>query len=153
MKQFCFGYKDRVQEGLPWGSSALRCDIPERGSVVKRFSRFSSYLYTVEGHKLHAEARSFVLNVSVMARCNSLSRQGRRTQASIAHGLFIESGRSRSFLGDCTSSHPFVHPLALRQALRRLGPPGTVLFSATILRNQARPNQTDVPLGSLPKDP
>ena len=54
--------------GLERAVSALaytrRCVLPERGSVVKRFSRFSSYLYIVEGRKLHAEARSFVLNVS-----------------------------------------------------------------------------------------
>ena len=40
------------------------------------------------------------------------SRQGRGLLALIAHGLFSESGRSRSFPGDCTSTHPFVHPLA-----------------------------------------
>ncbi len=31
----------------------------------------------------------------------------------------IGSGRSRSFPGDCTPRHPSVHPLAIRQALRR----------------------------------
>ena len=67
---------------------------------------------------------------------------------------FDGSGRSRSCHCDCTPTHSFVHPLAVRQALRRSDPrlPGTELFFTTILRNQARPNHTDVPLRSLPKD-
>jgi hypothetical protein len=83
------------------------------------FPVVSFLLCPVKVRTLHAEARSFVLNGFVMVRCDSPSQQGRRTQVSIAHGLFSESGRSRSCPGDCTSTHPFVHPLALRLALRQ----------------------------------
>ena len=100
--------------------------------------------------------RSPQLRFRRSGHCLSLARWRpfRQVRRSIAHGLFSESGRSRSCPGDCTSTHPFVRPLALRLALRQsdLGRPGTVLFSATILRSRARPNHTDVPLGLLPTD-
>ena len=129
-----------------------RCDIPERGSLVKWSSR--CFLASLFRQGTHGPRRSPGLRfeclrlVPLVAR----SRQGRRLLALIAHGLFSESGRSRSCPGDCTSTHPFVRPLALRLALRQSdrGWPGTVLFFTTILRDQARPNHTDVPLGYTP---
>ncbi len=58
----------------------------------------------------------FVLDVSVWDPWVVPSWQGRGLPALIVHGLFSESGRSRSFPGDCTSTHPFVHLLTLRPA-------------------------------------
>src|SRR4029077_17948842 len=44
-------------------------------------------------------------------------------------------------------------PYGKRSGRPGLRLPDTILFFATILRNQARPNQSDVPLRSLPQDP
>ena len=88
--------------------------IPERGSVVKWFSRW--FLASLCRKGTHDPRRSRGLRFERL-------RQGffgnpfmarPRTYALIAHGLFSESGRSRSCPGDCTSTHPFVHPPALR---------------------------------------
>jgi len=59
------------------------------------------------------------------------------------------------FLATAPQVIPSCIARALRQALRSSGlrTPDTVLFCATIPRNQARPNQSDVLLGSLPQDP
>ena len=51
-----------------------------------------------------------------------------------------------------TSLRASADPTASAQAVR-IGPSGTVLFYATILRDQARPNHTDVRLKLLPTDP
>ena len=59
------------------------------------------------------------------------------------------------FLATAPQVIPSCISRAVQHALRSPGlrPPDTVLFFATILRGQARPNQSDVLLGSLPQDP
>jgi hypothetical protein len=114
--------------------------------LSRGFSRFFCRVGPGWGRTLCAEAPGFFANVLVRTRGSSC--RVRLTSAPVQqHGLFIGSGRSRSCPRDCTPIHPFVQPPALRQVFGRPGtrPPGTVWFCATILRSQARPNQSDVP--------
>ena len=71
----------------------------------------------------------------------SPSALDRRPRGLIVQGLFIGSGRSRSCPRDCTPIHPFVYPLALRQALRLPGqrPPDTILIYATSCETELVP--------------
>ena len=116
------------------------------------WSRFREFPCRVTHLPRRSLRTSFLWGCSVS--CVSLART-LPILRSIAHGLIDESGCRRFFHGDCTSSHPFVNPLPCgkrsgRLLLRR---PRTELSFTTIPRDQARPNQTDAPLGSLPRDP
>ena len=121
-----------------WPVSSLK-----ESTVSSVFSWF--FVFMVSDPRTYAPRRSLQLRFECV-RHRSLLVFVRGKPADswlIAQGLFSGSDRRRSCPGDCTPSHPFVNPPALRQAPRspRSRPPGTVMFSATILRNQARPNQ------------
>jgi hypothetical protein len=74
-------------------------------------------------YTLRRSSRLRFLASSFWPVVGSVGAFGSKARRLIAQGLIIESGRSRSFPGDCTSSHPFVNPLALRQ-VPRLKDPG-----------------------------
>ena len=132
-----------------------RWGIPERGSAVKWLSWLFFVIRPGTGRTFHAEAGSFVLNVSVLAGCISPCH-GKAEVLCLDCLWSFHRVRSQSFfswrLHLNTSLRASADPTASAQAVR-IGPSGTVLFFATILRGQARPNHTDVRLGLIPTDP
>jgi len=132
-----------------------RWRIPERGSVVKWFSRWflaSLFRQGTYGHRRSPELRLVRLRQGpfggpVMARPRT---------SGVDRSWSFQRVRSQSFfswrLHLNTSLRASTGPTASAQTVR-FGPSGTVLFFATILRGQARPNHTDVRLGLLPTDP
>jgi len=93
---------------------SIRCVVPERDLAV---NRCSWYFFSSPSRKVTYISR----------RSDHASFLGVPTAKSleilwpIAHGLVHESGRRRSFHGDCTSSHPFVVPLPFGKRSGRLG--------------------------------
>ena len=116
------------------------------------FPLVSSFFASGKGRTLHAEARSFVLNVSVRYSCSS-PFAARPKNSGVDRSWSFQRVRSQSFfswrLHLNTSLRASAGPTASAQAVRS-GPSGTVLFFATILRGQARPNHTDVRSGIAP---
>jgi hypothetical protein len=108
--------------------------VPERVSRVKggphRISRSVLYRWL---HSCLAKAVCFVFRCSAVGRvlapgpCVSCRRGGPRMRKLAANdrGLLLGFDRSRSFLGDCTPSHPFVNTSSLRKRPGRTRRPRT----------------------------
>src|SRR5262249_12022244 len=109
-----------LEPGLPEQSSddrwrlssgrrkARRRVVPERGQPVKQILLFFRLISPPTDVRCARKPMASFLRVFVVTRWGQTFQDIQTTRRSITQGLFVESGRRRSFLCDCTPSRPFV---------------------------------------------